>query len=79
MLLEDEEEHAALRGNDGAVEDATVLGQPREDRLELIVEILVVDVLRLARLEVVPRLGRRRGVEILEQARDIRIIYGFEA
>ena len=66
VLLEHEEEHAALRSDDGAVEGAAVVrGQPREDRVELVVEVLVVDVLRLARLEVVPRLGRRRGVEIL--------------
>ena len=65
VLLEHEEEHAALRSDDGAVEGAAVLRQPREDRVELVVQILVVDVLGLARLEVVPRLGGRRGVEIL--------------
>ena len=65
VLLEHEQQHAALRGPDGAVERATVLRQPRKDRVELVVEILVVDVLRLPRFEVVPRLGGRRGVEIL--------------
>ena len=65
VLLEDEEEHAPLRGDDGAVEGAAVVGQPREDRVELVVEVLVVDVLRLARLQVVTRLRRRRRVEIL--------------
>ena len=71
MLLEDEEEHAPLRGDDGAVEGAAVVGQPREDRVELVVEVLVVDVLRLARLQVVTRLRRRRRVEILGGNSDV--------
>ena len=71
VLLEHEEEHAALRSDDGAVEGAAVVGQPREDRVELVVEVLVVDVLRLARLEVVTRLRRRRRVEILRGNSDV--------
>jgi hypothetical protein len=46
-----------------------VFRQPRKDGVEVVVEVLVVDVLRLAGLQVQPLLARRRWMKRLEQTR----------
>jgi hypothetical protein len=69
MLLENEEEHATLWGRDGLLQRFAVFRQPRKDGVEVVVEVLVVDVLRLASLQVQPLLARRRWMKRLEQTR----------
>ena len=67
MLLEHEEQHTALRGRDGVLQSLAVLRQPREDRVEVVVQVLVVDVLGLAGLQIQTLLARWRWVKRLKE------------
>jgi hypothetical protein len=68
MFFEHEKKHTALRCRDGFLERLAVFRKSRIDRIKIVVQILVVNVLGFSGLEIQTLLARRRRSKRLKKA-----------